>query len=159
MVRHLAAGGGHGALVAFGRRMPRSAAAQLRRGRGRVAATLIALPRTLPPGGPTEVAAGAALHALSHAMGRMALARTGRRLSAFTEAGKHRGILLGAGVLAAAGAALWFNRGKIGRAARPGLARMTHPIALQAMRWRSRQAPDSAAGPPQQVAWASRFRR
>jgi NAD(P)-dependent dehydrogenase (short-subunit alcohol dehydrogenase family) len=131
LVRHMATRGGSGALAAFGRRLPRAAAAELRRSRGAVAATLIALPRGLGLDSPNPAAAGAALHALSHPMGRMTVAGGGRRLSALTEAGRHRGAILGVGLLAAAGAALWFNRGRIGVMAGPRLGRAMRPLAAR----------------------------
>jgi len=157
LVRHLHARGGHGALVAFARSLPRSAAAQLQRGDGAVALTLISLPREAD--GPTEAAAEAALYALSHPMGRMIVAPSGRRLSALTEASRHRGLLLGVGVLALAGAAVWLGRERIGRAARPHLARAVRPLAVTAVRRRPLQAVAFGVRHPRQALKLARILR
>jgi NAD(P)-dependent dehydrogenase (short-subunit alcohol dehydrogenase family) len=158
MVRHLASRGGQGALVAFARRLPRTAAAQLRKGRGVAAATLIALPRG---GGEAshDAAAAAALYALAHPMGRMAVAARGRRLTALTEASKHKGVLVGVGLVAVAGAAVWLNRGRIAAAARPRLAKAARPMILGQMRRRPAQMAKLAAKRPRQAAKLARLLR
>jgi len=113
LVRHIAARGGSGALVAFARRLPRAARAQLRKGRGAVSPTLIALPRDWRDDAPTEAAARGAIYALTHPLGHMAVAPRGRRLTTLTEASKHKGVALGVGLAALAGAVLWLGRGRI----------------------------------------------
>jgi NAD(P)-dependent dehydrogenase (short-subunit alcohol dehydrogenase family) len=127
LVKHMAARGGQGALVAFSKRLPRAARAQLRRGRGAVAPTLIALPRDWRDDAPTEAAAQGALYALSHPLGRMAVAPRGRRLTTLTEASKHRGVLAGVGLAALAGAAFWLNRGRIAAALPAGSRKAAKP--------------------------------
>ena len=144
LVRHMVSRGGQGAVVAFAKRLPRAAASELRRGRGVLAATLIALPREVRSDAPHEAAAAAALYALAHPMGRMAVAARGRRLTALTQASKHRGLLIGVGLVAVAGAAVWLNRGRIASAARP--------LALARVRGRQLRAAKLAAKPPGRTA-------
>jgi NAD(P)-dependent dehydrogenase (short-subunit alcohol dehydrogenase family) len=112
LAKHLASRGGTGALVAFAKRLPRVATAQLRERRGVLAPTLIGLPRDWRDDAPMEAAAEAALYALAHPMGRMAVAPRGARLTTLTEASKHRGVVLGVGLVALAGAAVWLGRGR-----------------------------------------------
>jgi NAD(P)-dependent dehydrogenase (short-subunit alcohol dehydrogenase family) len=157
LARHLRARGHQGALVAFGRSLPRAAATQLRQGADAVALTLIRLPRE--GDAPSDAAAEAALYALSHPMGRMIVAPSGRRLSALTEASRHRGLLLGVGVLALAGAAVWLGRERIGRAARPHVARAVRPLAVAAVRRRPLQAAAMAVRHPRQALKLARILR
>jgi NAD(P)-dependent dehydrogenase (short-subunit alcohol dehydrogenase family) len=125
LVKHMASRGGQGALVAFARRFPRAARAQLRKGRGAVAATLIALPRDWRDDAPTEAAVRGALYALTHPLGRMAVAPRGERLTTLTEASKHKGVIAGVGLAALAGAALWLGRGRISRGFSAAVPRRT----------------------------------
>jgi NAD(P)-dependent dehydrogenase (short-subunit alcohol dehydrogenase family) len=113
LAKHLGERKEPGALVGFGVRIGRAARAQLRQSKGRVAVTLIKLPRDWRSDTPAMAAAEAALHAVAAPMGRMAVAADGAHLTAVTEAKKHPGVLAGVGLLALAGAAAWFNRGLI----------------------------------------------
>jgi NAD(P)-dependent dehydrogenase (short-subunit alcohol dehydrogenase family) len=113
LVKHLGARGGQGVVVAFARRLPRAARSQLRKARGVLSATLIALPRDWRHDAPMEAAADGALYALAHPIGQMAVAPRGQRLTALTEASKHKGVVVSVGLLALAGAAVWLGRGRI----------------------------------------------
>jgi hypothetical protein len=111
--------------------MGKAARAELKAAKGKVAATLVKLPRDWRQDSPPQAAARAALHALTRPMGEMALASKGARLTAVTQARKHPGVLVSVGLLAVAGAALWFGRGRIGQAAaaaRPRVARAVRPV-------------------------------
>ena len=113
--------------------MSRSARAELRRAKGKIAATLIKLPKDWRHDSPAKAAAQAALHAVAKPMGQMALAAKGKGLTAVTQARKHPGVLAGVGLLALAGAALWFGRGRIAgvaAAARPRMARAVRPALI-----------------------------
>lgn len=125
LARSLGARDEPAALAVFGNRIARSARSELRKTRGQLAATLIKLPKSWGAETPTQAAAKAALHAVARPMGRMAVAATGRRLSVATQAIKHRALLVGAGLLALTGTAIWFGRARIAQAAR--LARGTRP--------------------------------
>lgn len=162
LAKHLAARGGQGALVGFARRLPRAARAQLRKGRGAVAPTLIALPRDWRDDAPTETAAHAALYALAHPLGRMAVSPRGRRLTTLTEASKHKGVMAGVGLAALAGAALWLNRGRIAavaKAVRPRVAGAARPLALRLVGRRPLIAAAVAAKRPRDAAKAARLLR
>ncbi|WP_293378654.1 SDR family NAD(P)-dependent oxidoreductase [Phenylobacterium sp.] len=144
------------ALVGFGRRMGRAARGELRQAKGRIAATLIRLPRDWRPDSPAKAAAQAALHAVARPMGSMAVAAKGQRLSTVTAARKHPGVMagLGVGVLALAGVALWLGRGRLSGAAeavRPRVARAVRPAVLGAVRRRPLQAAKLAAKHPRQA--------
>ncbi len=128
---HIGARSEPGALVGFGRRVGQAARAELKAAKGKVAATLIKLPKDWRQDSPPRAAARAALHALTRPMGEMALAAKGARLTAVTQARKHPGVLMGVGLLAVAGAALWFGRGRLSQAAaaaRPRVARAVRPM-------------------------------
>ena len=91
-------------------------------------------------------------------MGHMVVATHGKRLTVATEAKKHPGLLAGLGVLALAGAALWFGRGRIaqaalsaGAAARPKLARAARPIVIGAVKRRPAAVANLAAKHPKQA--------
>ncbi|HZZ33793.1 MAG TPA: SDR family NAD(P)-dependent oxidoreductase [Phenylobacterium sp.] len=130
LAQHIGDRGEPGALVSFGRRIDRATRAELKAAKGKVAATLVKLPRDWRHDSPVQAAAQAALHAVTRPMGQMALAAKGARLTAATSARKHPGVLLGVGLLAAAGVALWFGRGRIVQAAataRPRMARAVRP--------------------------------
>ncbi len=159
LVKHLTARGGRGALVAFARRLPRGAAAELRKGHGAVAPTLIALPRDWRDGEPADAVVGAALYALNHPMGRMAVAPKGQRLTTLTEASRHRGVVVGVGLIALAGAAVWLTRGRIAAAARPRLAKAARPLVLGAVRRRPLTAAKLAAKHPRQVVQVAKLLR
>jgi NAD(P)-dependent dehydrogenase (short-subunit alcohol dehydrogenase family) len=138
------------ALVGFGARIGREARTELRQARGRIAVTLIKLPRDWRPDSPAKAAAEAALHAAASPVGELAVAAKGQRLTALSEARKHPGMLVGVGLLALAGAAVWLGRGRIASAvvaARPRLARAVRATAIGAVRRR-----------PVEVAWlAARY--
>ena len=134
---HLGDADASAAVVAFGQKIDKAARTELRHARGRIAATLIKLPKDWRDSGPAQkalaTAAEAALHAVARPMGEMALAAKGEGLSAVTQARKHPGVLVGVGLLAVAGAALWFGRGRIAgaaRAARPKVARAVRPALI-----------------------------
>ena len=92
---------GQAALAGFGRSLGRTARIELRRARGKVAATLIKLPRDWRNDSPAEPAAQAALHAITKPMGEMAVAAHGERLTTATEVRKHPGVMVTKGVIAA----------------------------------------------------------
>jgi NAD(P)-dependent dehydrogenase (short-subunit alcohol dehydrogenase family) len=140
-----------GALVGFGQRIGKAARAELRAAKGRVAATLVKLPAGWRPDSSAEGAAKAALYALTRPMGQMAVAARGKGLTAATEVRKHPGVLVGVGLLALAGAAVWFGRGRIAQAAaaaRPRLARAVRPSLLSVVKARPVQAVKLAAKYP-----------
>jgi len=155
---HLADGDGVAALVGFGRSVDKSARAALREAHGKVAATMVRLPSDWRHDSPAQAAAEAALHAVTKPMGHMVVATHGKRLTVATEARKHPGALLGLGVLALAGAALWFGRGKIaqaaqtaGAAAGPKLAKAIRPVMIGAVKRQPLAAAKLAAKRPKQV--------
>jgi NAD(P)-dependent dehydrogenase (short-subunit alcohol dehydrogenase family) len=132
-----------GALVGFGQRFGKAARKELKAAKGAVAATLIKLPAGWRHDSSGEAAAKAALYALTKPMGEMAVAAKGKSLTAVTQARKHPGVLVGVGLLALAGAAVWFGRGRIGKAAaavRPRLARAVRPSLLSVVKRRPVQA-------------------
>jgi NAD(P)-dependent dehydrogenase (short-subunit alcohol dehydrogenase family) len=133
LAQHIGDRGEPGALVGFGRRLGRAARAELKAANGAVAATLVKLPKDWRHDSPAAAAAQAALHAVTRPMGQMTLAANGARLTAATTARKHPAALavMGVGLLALGGAALWFGRGRIGQAAaaaRPKIARAARPV-------------------------------
>jgi NAD(P)-dependent dehydrogenase (short-subunit alcohol dehydrogenase family) len=142
---------GRGALVGFGQKIGRAARAELRAAKGRVAATVVKLPKDWRPDSPVEAAAEAALHALTRPMGEMAVAAKGKGLTAVTQAKKHPGVMIGVGLLALAGVAVWFGRGRIGQAAsaaRPRVARALRPAAIGLVKRRPLQMAKLAAKYP-----------
>jgi len=155
LAQHLADGEGEvAALVGFGRSVDKAARAALREADGKVAATMIRLPSDWRHDSPAQAAAEAALHAVTKPMGHMVVASHGKRLTVATEAKKHPGLLAGLGVLALAGAALWFGRGKIvqaAAAARPKVARAVRPVVAGAVKRRPLQAAKLAAKHPKQA--------
>ena len=155
MAKHLAGRGGQGAVVAFGKRLPRAARTALRQGRGVLTPTLITLPRDGRADAPMAAAADAALYALAHPLAHMAIAPRGRRLTALTEASKHKGVLLGVGLVALAGAAVWLGRGRLAgaaAAARSRLANAARPLVVRAIRRRPLTMAAVAAARPRQAA-------
>jgi NAD(P)-dependent dehydrogenase (short-subunit alcohol dehydrogenase family) len=152
LARHL--GEGRGALVGFGRRIGKAARAELRLAKGAVAATLVKLPRDWRPDSPAETAAKAALHALTRPMGEMTVAARGQGLTAVTQAKKHPGIVVGVGLVALVGVAVWFGRGRIAQAAvavRPRVARAVRPALLGVVKRRPLAAARLAAKYPGQT--------
>jgi NAD(P)-dependent dehydrogenase (short-subunit alcohol dehydrogenase family) len=151
LVGHIGQAGDRGALVGFGRRIGKAARAELKLAKGAVAATLVKLPGDWRPDSPAKAAAKAALYALTRPMGQMAVAAKGKGLTVATEARKHPGVLLGVGLLALAGAAVWFGRGRIASAAltvRPRLARALRPSLLSVVKARPLTAAKLAATHP-----------
>lgn len=139
LVRHIGDADARGALVGFGRTVGKAARAELKLAKGKVAATLVKLPADWRHDSPAKAAAEAALHALTKPMGEMAVASKGAGLTAVTQAKKHPGIVVGVGLLALAGVAVWFGRGKIAQAAvaaRPRVARAVRPAVLGVVRRR-----------------------
>jgi NAD(P)-dependent dehydrogenase (short-subunit alcohol dehydrogenase family) len=148
---HLGEGAEAGALVAFGPRIGKAARAELRQAKGKVAATLIKLPKDWRHDSPAKAAAEAALHAVAKPMGRMAVAAKGRGLTPVTQVKKHPGILVGVGLLTLAGVAVWFGRGRLAQAAamaRPRLARAVRPAVFGMARRRPLQVAKLAAKHP-----------
>jgi NAD(P)-dependent dehydrogenase (short-subunit alcohol dehydrogenase family) len=170
LAKHLSDREEPGALVAFGSRIGREARAELRQAKGKLAATLVKLPKGWRHDSPaqkavqaaTRTAAQAALHAVTRPMGVMAVAAKGKALTAATEARKHPGLMVGVGLLAVAGAALWLGRGRIAgaaAAARPQLARRVRPVVIAAVKRRPVQAIRFAARHPKPALRAVRSLR
>jgi NAD(P)-dependent dehydrogenase (short-subunit alcohol dehydrogenase family) len=109
--------------------------------------THIGLPRGLKS---FDTAAAAALYAATNPVSRMEVSARGK-LSAFTQARKHPGVLVGVGVLALAGVALWAGRRQIAGAARPHLGRVLRPVLIDAARRRPLQAARLAVRHPRQA--------
>jgi NAD(P)-dependent dehydrogenase (short-subunit alcohol dehydrogenase family) len=154
LVRHIGAEDQKAALVGFGRLVGKAARAELKQGNGKVAATMIRLPKDWRHDSPAQAAAEAALHAVTRPMGRMVVATHGKRLTTATEVKKHPGLVVGVGLLALAGIALWFGRARIARAAataRPRLMRAARPMVLGAVRQRPLQAARLAIKHPKQA--------
>lgn len=151
LVRHIGVEDRKAALVGFGRQVGKAAMAELKQAKGKVAATMIRLPKDWRHDSPAQAAAEAALHAVTRPMGHMVVATHGKRLTTATEVKKHPGLVAGVGLLALAGVALWFGRGRIARAAtaaRPKVARAVRPVVLGAVRRRPLQAAKLAARHP-----------
>ena len=109
--------------------------------------THIGLPRGLKS---FATAASAALYAAANPVGRMAISRRGK-LSAFTRARKHQGVLIGVGVVAIAGVALWAGRRTIVAAAGPRVGRAIRPLLIEAARRRPLEAARLAVRHPRQA--------
>ena len=151
-----------GALVAFGQRLGKAARAELRQAKGKIAATLVKLPRDWRHDGPVKAAAEAALHAITRPMGQMALTAKGEGLTAVTQARKHPGVLVGVGLLALGGAALWFGRGRIAgaaAAARPRWPRARRPSLIGMVKRRPVQAAQLVAKHPKPALRLARLLR
>ncbi|WP_372786461.1 SDR family NAD(P)-dependent oxidoreductase [Phenylobacterium sp.] len=154
LVRHVGARPEPAALVGFGRSVGKAALEELRQAKGQVAATMVRLPKDWRHDSPAQAAAEAALHAVSRPMGHMVVATHGRRLTTATEVKKHPGLVVGIGLLAAAGLALWLGRGRIAEAAtaaRPRVARALRPAVIGAVKRRPLQAAKLAARHPKQA--------
>ncbi len=155
LAKHLGEGEGSAALVAFGQRIDKAARAELRQAKGRIAATLIKLPKDWRHDSPAKAAAEAALHAIAKPMGEMAVAAKGKSLTAVTQVRKHPGVLVGVGLLAVAGAALWFGRGRIAgaaAAARPRIASAGRAVLTGVVKRRPLLAAQIVAKHPKQAA-------
>jgi NAD(P)-dependent dehydrogenase (short-subunit alcohol dehydrogenase family) len=155
LLRHLGDAEARGALVGFGQTIGKAARAELRLAKGKVAATLVKLPADWRHDSPAKAAAEAALHALTKPMGEMAVAAKGKGLTAVTQAKKHPGIIVGVGLLALAGVAVWFGRGKIAQAAvsaRPRVARAVRPAVLGVVKRQPLQTAKLAVKYPRQAA-------
>lgn len=74
-----------------------------------------------------------------------------RRFSVYTEAQKHRGIVLGAGLLTLAAAAAWLGRGKLAALPRPRVGRAIRPLVVRAARRRPLQTARLVARHPKQA--------
>jgi NAD(P)-dependent dehydrogenase (short-subunit alcohol dehydrogenase family) len=162
LAKHLSDRADPGALVAFGARIGREARAELRQAKGKIAATLIKLPKDWRHDSPAQAAAQAALHAVIRPMGVMAVAAKGKGLTAATQARKHPGLLVGVGLLAVAGAALWLGRGRVASAAaavRPHLTRRVRPVVIAAAKRRPVQTIRLAAKHPRAALRAVRSLR
>ncbi|HLZ75658.1 SDR family NAD(P)-dependent oxidoreductase [Phenylobacterium sp.] len=166
LVKHLGEGEAAAAVVAFGQRIDKAARAELRQAKGRIAATLIKLPKDWRHDSPAQKAFGAAaeaaLHAVAKPMGEMALAARGKGLTAVTQARKHPSVLVGVGLLAVAGAALWFGRGRIAgaaAAARPRVARAVRPALMGMVKRRPLQAAQLVAKHPKPALRLARILR
>ena len=166
LAKHLGEGETSAALVAFGQKIDKAARAELRLAKGRIAATLIKLPADWRAEGPAQTAvkaaAQAALHAVAKPMGEMALAAKGKGLTAVTQARKHPGVLVGVGLLAVAGAGLWFGRGRIASAAvaaRPRVAKAVRPALMGMVKRRPLQAARLVAKHPKPALKLARILR
>ncbi|HEV7383578.1 MAG TPA: SDR family NAD(P)-dependent oxidoreductase [Phenylobacterium sp.] len=143
IARHIGAEDQKAALVGFGRRLGNAALAELKQAKGKVAATMIRLPKDWRHDSPAQAAAEAALHAVTRPMGHMVVATHGKRLTTATEVKKHPGVVAGVGLLALAGIALWFGRARIARAAtavRPKVVRAVRPAVIGVVKRRPLQA-------------------
>lgn len=107
----------------------------------------VSLPRGLKR---FEGAAAAALFAALDPMGQIALTPRGK-LSGATLARRHRGLILGVGVLALTGIAIWVGRKTIVTATRPHVARAVRPLVLRALRRRPLQAATLAVKHPRRA--------
>jgi hypothetical protein len=74
----------------------------------------------------------------------------GRKFSVYTEAQKHRGLVLGVGLLALAAAAAWAGRGKL-EAVKPLARQAVRRTALKAARRHPMRAAKLAARHPRQA--------
>jgi len=159
LVSHIGERDEPGALVGFGRNIGKAVRAELRQAKNKVAATAIRLPKDWRHDSPAQAAAQAALYAVTKPLGRMAVAAKGTSLTAATQARKHPGVILGVGLLALAGVAVWFGRGRIVRAAaaaRPKLARAVRPAVIGAVRRRPLQIARFAVRHPRATAKIAR---
>jgi hypothetical protein len=109
--------------------------------------THVTVPRNLKS---FDVAAAAALYAATNPVSRMEVSSRGK-LSAFSEARKHPGVLVGVGVLALASVAIWAGRRQIVAAAKPHLGRALRPVVLEAARRRPLQTARLAMRHPRQA--------
>ena len=151
LVRQIGAEDQRAALVGFGRSLGKAARAELRQAGGKLAATMVRLPKDWRYDSPPHAAAKAALYAVSRPLGQVAVAAHGARLTTASEVKKHPGLAAGVGLLAVAGIALWFGRGKIAQAvaiARPRAAKAVRPAVLGLLRRRPLQAAKLAAKHP-----------
>lgn len=147
-VRHFRARAGVGVLVGFGGSLSRAVRAELRRGQGRIATTMIRLPRGAQGQAPSPVVIEAALFAAAHPRGHLAVAPGGERLTAISEAQKHRGLILGVGLVAVAAAATWLLREQIAAQAKPRLRGAIRPLVIAQAKRRPMQALSLAARHP-----------
>jgi NAD(P)-dependent dehydrogenase (short-subunit alcohol dehydrogenase family) len=150
---------GVGAFVGFGRELAKEVRDELRAARGVLSPTMIRLPKTWSPDSPVEGAAAAALEAVSRPMGRLAVAAKGQGLTLASQARRHRGLLAGVGIVAVAGAALWFGRGRIAEAAKPHVKKAGRTLAVQAVRRRPVQAAKLVARHPRKALKVAAFLR
>ncbi len=110
--------------------LPSSARRSL--GRARIAFSHIQLPAGALKD--LEVAAAAALHAAASPIAHLVIGERGG-LTFYSQARKHRGVVLGVG-LVALGVAIWATRGATGPAMRPYVGRAVRPLILKAARRR-----------------------
>jgi NAD(P)-dependent dehydrogenase (short-subunit alcohol dehydrogenase family) len=150
-LQHFRGRDGAGAVVGFGTQINRAARQELKRRADAVAGTLIRLPSDWRHDSPADAVAAAALHASAHPMGRMDVGRGGRGLTTLTRAQKHRGVLLGVGILALAAGAVWLGRARIAGAARPVIGKALRHGVVQAARRRPLQAARLAVRHPRQA--------
>lgn len=150
-VRHFRSRNGGGALVGFGGSLAKGVRAELKRGGGAISTTMIRLPPNWRPDAPAEGTVAAALYAAARPAGRLDVAPGGRRLTLGSEAQKHRGLLIGLGLVALAAAATWLLREELAAQARPRLRRVVRPLVLDAARRRPIQAARLVARHPRQA--------
>jgi len=148
-----------GAFVGFGRDLTRAGRDELRAAARVLSATMIRLPNSWSPESAVEGAASAALDAVTRPMGRLVVASKGNGLTFASQARQHRGLLAGAGLMALAGAALWFGRGRIAEAARPQVKRAGRTLVVQAVRRRPVQAAKLVAKHPRRALKVAAFLR
>lgn len=147
--RHFKDRPGGGAIVNLAMAAPQALRREI--AKAPVALTEIHLPDLSRLEGAVEVVAAAALYAASHALGRMRVHASGKRLSFATEAQKHRGLLIGAGVVGLAAIAAWYGRDQLGAAMAPAVKKAARPLVAGAVRRRPLTAARLAAKHPRQA--------
>ena len=139
-VRHFHARGGIGALVGFGTQLEQSVRSELKRGARAISTTMIRLPSDWRPESAAGAIVAAALYAAARPMGQLSVAAGGRRLTLGSEAQKHRGLLIGVGLVALTAAAAWLAREQLAAAARPRIVKAVRPLVIGAAQRRPVQA-------------------
>jgi NAD(P)-dependent dehydrogenase (short-subunit alcohol dehydrogenase family) len=147
--RHFKSRQGGGAVVSLAAGVSNALRREVRG--GPLSLTEIRLPDISKLDGAVEVVAAAALYGASHALGRMAVSSNGRRLSFATEAQKHRGLLLGVGLVGIAVVAAWYGRNTIGAAVAPAVKKTVRPLVVEAARRRPLTAAKLVARHPRQA--------
>lgn len=158
-VRHFRSRDGVGALIGFGPVLAAAVRGELKGAASHVAATMVRLPADWRPDSPVDGIVAAALYAVARPVGRLTVAPGGRRLTALSEAQKHRGLILGVGLAAIAATATWLLREEIAAAARPRLKRALRPVVLAAVKRRPLQAARLVVRHPRQAAKLARALR
>ncbi|MET0274284.1 MAG: SDR family NAD(P)-dependent oxidoreductase [Phenylobacterium sp.] len=142
---------GVGALVGFATEISRAARLELKRRGKDVFGTLIRLPSDWRHDSPADGIVAAALGAAVNPLGRIDMARGGKRVTTLTEAQKHRGLVLGVGLVALAAGAVLLGRGRIVTAARPVIGKAVRRGVIAAAKRRPLQTARLAATHPRQA--------